>query len=150
MNRRGFTFIELLTIVVIIGSVTAMAIPKSDDLERRATASKILGDVELIRKATFRFFSDSGYFPHEETSAVVPESMKRYLPRGFSFRKKGWTIDYDRWTTKLPSVHVRTGVKIGVSITIPDARLGTTAMNMYGNNPKFSVGSKYVFLIVGL
>jgi prepilin-type N-terminal cleavage/methylation domain-containing protein len=150
MMRRGFTFTELMLTVVIVGCGAALGIPKSDDIERRGSAAEILSDVDAIRKATFRFFSDSGYFPREEIAGIVPEAMAQYLPRGFSFRRKAWIIDYDYWTTKQPSVHLKTGVKVGVTITIPDARLGSTAMSMYGNNPKFRIGSKHTFLIVGL
>jgi prepilin-type N-terminal cleavage/methylation domain-containing protein len=150
VRRSGFTLLELTLTVTILGTATAMAIPKADDLKRRATASQILQDVEFIKTGTYRFYSDSGYFPKEVASGIIPDNLSAYLPRSFSFTKKDWTIDFQNWTNKTASVHVKTGIQIGVSITTTDPRLGATVMDMYGNNPKFAVGSKYTFLIVGL
>ena len=149
MRRRGFTLSELALTVAIAGTVTAMAIPKTDDLKRRTTASRILEDVNIVKNATYRFFSDSGYFPKDAASGTVPENLNRYLPLNYSFTRKDWTIDFQTWSRKAPSVHMKTAVQIAVSITTRDARLGATAMHLYGNNPKFAVGSKYTFLIVG-
>ena len=141
---------ELALTVAIAGTVAAMAIPKTDDLKRRTTAARILEDVEIVKNATYKFYSDSGYFPKDAASATVPDNLDRYLPRNFSFSRKDWTIDFQKWTRKAPSVHVKTAIQIGVSITTKDARLGATVMDLYGNHPKFAVGSKYTFLIVGL
>jgi prepilin-type N-terminal cleavage/methylation domain-containing protein len=150
MRRPGFTLIELVSAMAIIGAVTAMAIPKLDDLERRTTASEILQDVDIVKNGTYRFYSDSGYFPRETASGTIPDNLSQYLPPRFSFSRKGRTIDFQNWNSRTPSIYVKTGIQIGVSITMTDPKLGATVMDMYGNNPKFMVGSRYTFLIVGL
>jgi len=149
MRKRGFTLIELASTMAIIGTVTAMAIPKLGDLKRRATASEILQDVDVVKNGTYRFYSDSGFFPREAASGTIPDNLSRYLPEKFSFGGKGRAIDFQNWNIKATSIYVQAGIHIGVSITITDPRLGATVMEMYGNNPKFMVGSRYTFLIVG-
>lgn len=150
MKRPGFTFTELLLTVAILGSAATMAVPMRGDLRRREVAAQILADVESLRSGIFRFYSDSGYFPKEAPAGEVPETLSQYLPPRYSFRRTGWTIDYQVWTSKTPSVHVKTGKQIGATVTIPDPKLGATAFEMYGNNPKFMIGSKYTFMLVGL
>lgn len=150
MKQPGLTLIELVCAVAIIGAATAIAVPKMEDLERRAAASQILQDVDLVKSGTYRFYSDSGYFPREATVGTIPENLSQYLPVKFSFSRKDRTIDFQHWTNKVSSMHVKTRIQIGVSITITDPKLGATVMDMYGNNPKFTVGSRYTFLIVGL
>lgn len=150
MTRRGFTFTELVLTVAIIGTVMAISVPKAADVKRRAAAARVLSDVEAVKNGTYQFYSDSGYFPREAGAGVIPTNMRQYLPVTFSFTNKDWTIDYQHWTSTTPSKYVKTGIQIGVSITLTDPHVGAAAMEMYGNNPKFTVGSKYTFLIVGL
>ena len=150
MNRRGVTFPELLMIATMFGCVVALSGPKRADLKRRAVAAQVVADVDAVKKATVRFYADSGYFPRETPGGTIPQNLDRYLPQGFAFTKNGWTLDYDRWSRKSPSVHIKTPTQIGVSVTIVDAKVGVAAMAAYGNQSKFSFGNKYTFMIVGL
>lgn len=151
MTRRlGFTLQELLLGLVIVGTLSAIAVPKFADIRRRAQASEILVDVESVRSATYGFYSDSGYFPTEAGGGNIPANLPQYLPKNFVFKKQDWQIDYENWTLKYTPVYTKSKTVIGVTITPSDAKVGTAAFTMYGDSPKFIVGDKITFIVVGM
>lgn len=149
-GRRGFTLVELLMAMTIVGLLSAIAVPKFRHVKRRATATQILGDFDVVRVAALSFYVDSGYFPAEVGSGATPKNLKKYLPTNFKFKKAQWTLDYENWELKAQPRFTKTGVLVGVSITTRDAALGQTAMQLLGNAPTFTVGKKYTFLIAGM
>jgi len=149
MNKRqGFTFIELLMVVTIIGLLAAIAIPKYRSVKRRAQASQIVGDVDVLRVASMSFYADSAYFPDETAPGQVPTGLAKYLPHGFTFTRQDWTLDYESWNGR--SVSLNSPALIGVSFTTNDAALGETVLNLLNNSATFSAGNKYTVVISGL
>jgi prepilin-type N-terminal cleavage/methylation domain-containing protein len=148
-RRSGFTLVELLIAVTICGVLAAIAVPKYGDLKRRATATQILGDFDVMRAAALTFYVDSGYFPLEAGSGRMPPNFTPYLPTNFKMKKPEWTLDYENWGSKTSSKYTKTGIVIGVSVTTSDKALGQTAMKLVGNAPSFTMGSKFTFLISG-
>ena len=146
----GFTFTELLTVVSIVGILAAVALPKFRDVQRRARATQLLADFDILRHAALSFYVDSGYFPPEAGSAAMPRNLRRYLPDGFRMAKSHWTMDYENWELQQRPRFARTGVAIGVSFTTgSDTELGATAMRLAGNRAGYTLGQKYTFLIAG-
>jgi prepilin-type N-terminal cleavage/methylation domain-containing protein len=146
MRRPGFTIIELLMTMTVVGLLSAVAVPKFTEMKRRATATQLLGDFGVMRHAAMTFYVDSGYFPRETPTAALPANLDTYLPAGFSMTKDGWTMDYENWTLT-SGMRTSTGVAIGISFVVPDEKLGLTAMRLVGNVPAYTVGSKYTFII---
>lgn len=149
-RRNGFTVIELLMVVSIIGTLASVALPKFRDVQRRARATQLLADFDVFRHATLSFFADSGYFPPEAGSAALPRNLRRYLPDGFRMAKPHWTMDYENWELQKRARFTKTGIAVGISFTTTvDKQLGATAMRLAGNRPGFTVGKKYTFFISG-
>lgn len=148
-RRAGFTLVELLIAVTICGVLAGIAVPKYRDVKRKASATQIFGDFDVMRVAAMSFYADSGYFPPETGKGGMPPNLKNYLPNNFKMKKQQWTLDYENWSLKTQSKYTKTGVVIGLSVTTPDKALGQTAMKLIGNAPSFTMGSKYTFLISG-
>ena len=50
-NKRGFTLIELVIVIVILGILSAVAIPKYVDMQTEAREAAIKGSLGNIRSA---------------------------------------------------------------------------------------------------
>src|SRR4029079_3555898 len=59
MNRKGFTLIELLIVVVIIGILSATAIPKFANTKQKAIVASMKSDLRNLVTAQEAFFSDN-------------------------------------------------------------------------------------------
>ncbi|HJQ20124.1 MAG TPA: prepilin-type N-terminal cleavage/methylation domain-containing protein [Gemmatimonadaceae bacterium] len=147
-RRAGFTFIELLMVVTIIGLLASIAIPKYRTVKRRALATQIVGDVDVLRVASMSFYADSSYFPDDAPAGQVPSGLAPYLPHGFSMRRPGWVLDYDSWSAQ--STSLTSPALIAISFETPDDALGQTAISLLDNAASFSSGAKYSVMIAGL
>lgn len=59
MIRKGFTLVELLIVIVVIGILSAMMIFSSTEAVSSAKAAKIIGDMTNLRKATMSWYVDN-------------------------------------------------------------------------------------------
>ncbi len=85
MNRgsRGFTLIELMVVVVIIGLVGALAVPVYEDTLRKAHRAAIVADCQQLYDALLAYYTDEGSFPSDaefDLETLGPLSTEGYLP----------------------------------------------------------------------
>ena len=61
-QRRGFTLIELMLVVVIIGILAAIAIPKFANTKQKAIVASMKSDLRNLVTAQEAFFSDNANY----------------------------------------------------------------------------------------
>src|SRR6201982_2230668 len=71
MNRKGFTLIELMIVVVIIGILAGIAIPKFANTKEKAYIASMKTDLRNLVTAEEAYFADSIAYT-EQTDCNTP------------------------------------------------------------------------------
>lgn len=81
MNKKGFTLIELMIVVAIIGILAAVAVPKFADLINKSKEGATKGALSAVRGALQVYYSDNeGVYPTSLTSGDFTPKYMNELP----------------------------------------------------------------------
>lgn len=69
MKQRGFTIVELLIVIVIIGILASITIVAYNGIQGRARDSARVSDINAIRKALEVYKSFNGEYPDENSAS---------------------------------------------------------------------------------
>ena len=73
-NRRGFTLIELMIVVAIIGILAAIAVPLYQNIQSRARTAKSQADTRTIASALVQYSAHCGDLPGAAGDTCLPAS----------------------------------------------------------------------------
>lgn len=123
-GERGFTATELMIVLTIIGILAAVALPAYFAFVQSTRAAQAVADLQAIRAAVYLYYGDMGQWPREAAAGFVPLGVQHNLPRNFTFRKNGYTLDYDNWIPLHRRGRAPAGIRtaIGVSIVSRDRK----------------------------
>lgn len=62
-GRRAFTLVELVIVVVIIGVIAAIAVPRFSQATASATATFIEASINTVEKAMAHYYAEHGRYP---------------------------------------------------------------------------------------
>ncbi len=149
-GKNGFTAIELLMAVLIIGILANIAIPNFVRARRAANASRVVSDFRSIRGAAIVYRLDTGEFPKDYGAGKMPKELEELLPENFSFDlRPGLDVRYnwENWELKNKAKHPKTGILYGVSVTTKNKALAETIAGIYAGPFMYSLGNNYTFVI---
>jgi len=143
-RRGGFSLIELLVAVSIVGILAGLAIPNMRNVTFRARATAVYGDLNTIRQATLDYNADLNSWPPNEVSGTIPAGLVTFLPEGFSFQGDGYELDFENITLPfgLPGDPNVTRM-VGAAVTAPDAALSNAIAEVLGGAIISSVGNTH-------
>jgi len=91
-NRKGFTLIELMIVVAIIGILAAIAIPAYLDYTKKAKLSEIVHQFDAIATAASEYHSDYGKFPETLSVTDIAKVHSKFV--------SSWTVGNTDANTK--------------------------------------------------
>lgn len=85
-NNRGFTLIEIMVVVVILGILAAFVVPKLLNRPDEARMTKAATDIKGIEQALGLFKLDNGFYPTTEQGlqALVSKSAIGRIPAKYA------------------------------------------------------------------
>ncbi|RYF29662.1 MAG: prepilin-type N-terminal cleavage/methylation domain-containing protein [Chloroflexi bacterium] len=63
-TRSGFTIVELLIVIVVIGILAAITIVAFNGIQQRGRDSQRVSDINVIKKSLELFHAQNGYYPN--------------------------------------------------------------------------------------
>lgn len=143
-RRRGFTVIEMLIVIIVIGTLALLSILRYRDLRNHAVASGVATELNGIRLAAYNHWADHESFPADEDPGVVPPALEPYLTAGFEFARPQHVFDWEHFSDS------DGGITVGVVVTSNDDQLmAILARRQTGGLPYFVVGNTLTYVIVG-
>ena len=92
-SQKGFTLIELIIVVTIIGVLAGIAIMNVRFAQRKAREAALMDNLATMRKAIDNFYADKQRFP-ADLNELVPNYM-RAVPKDPITRQVDWEIIMD-------------------------------------------------------
>jgi len=144
--KRGFTLVELLIVMVVMGILASLALIKTNDLRNAAIATQVSQEMRAVQIAAFNYYAEKEAWPAEAGPGQVPTGLSPLLPGQLagSFDRVQYVLDYDNVGSGNTQI-------ISISATTTDTRLMAKLVAYLGNKaPIFVVlGNRVTYLISG-
>jgi type IV pilus assembly protein PilA len=112
--QKGFTLIELMIVVAIIGILAAIAIPAYSDYTERAKVSELVTLASACKASVTEFYQAEGTFPNSNEAAgctsTVTEKISGIVVTGTA---TAGTITVTSALTKADGTYVLVGTPVG-------------------------------------
>ncbi|MBT8042577.1 MAG: type II secretion system GspH family protein [Pontiella sp.] len=98
--KRGFTLVEIMIVVALIGLLASIAVPTMLNASRTSRSKAIAKEIQTAGDAFIQYsFDHAGEYPADKTPAQMPSGMAPYLSK-FPWTEEtivggNWDWDYN-------------------------------------------------------
>jgi prepilin-type N-terminal cleavage/methylation domain-containing protein len=118
--RSGYTLVEIMVVVVIIGLLAALAIPAFQRSQRASQNARAINDFRIFVQSFEVYNTQHGSWPADSGGGVVPTGMSG------DFKEDAWTLPVNtlggRWNWDQGRAWATAAVSV-TNFTVSDAQL---------------------------
>jgi general secretion pathway protein G len=94
-RESGFTLLELIIVLTVIGILATIAVPAFKDVPRRAQEAALRTNLRTMCDAIDQYHADKGKYP-PSLEALVEDHYLRFLPLDpFTKSADTWQVEYE-------------------------------------------------------
>lgn len=109
-DSRGFTLVEIMVVVVIVGLLAALAIPAFQRVQRASQNARAVSDFRVFAQAFEIYNTQNGGWPPNAGAGAVPTGMNK------DFKEDTWkaaaTVIGGRWNWDVDRAEFKAGISI--------------------------------------
>ncbi|MAG75830.1 MAG: type II secretion system major pseudopilin GspG [Thalassotalea sp.] len=127
MRQSGFTLLEVMVVIVILGILASMVVPNLMGSQEQANIKKAVFDVTTLETSLSRYKMDNYNYPTTEQGleALVTETDIEPLPRRFPDEGYIKRLPNDPWGNEYQLLNPGENGKIDIFSMGPDGEAGT-------------------------
>jgi general secretion pathway protein G len=140
-GKSGFTLIELMIVVAIIGILAAIAIPKFAELIRKSNEGATKGNLGAIRSSLSIYYGDmEGQYPNTPDSLTINGKYMSSIPKA---KTPSYHADANTMTLNSGTSAITDAAGWAYNNGAKDANFGTVWVNCTHTDSKGTVWSTY-------
>lgn len=79
-NNKGFTLLELLAVIALIGILAGLIVPRIASSQSDAKSKTVEANVQMLQSAVERYYFDNGKYPNDSITDWIGELYnKNYI-----------------------------------------------------------------------
>lgn len=78
-DKSGFTLVEIMVVVVIIGLLAAIAIPAFARARESSQNSRLASDLRVYSGLVDTFALENGIYPEDSSTGDIPSGLEEYI-----------------------------------------------------------------------
>lgn len=94
-EQRGFTLLELLVVMTIIGILAAIAVPALRDSPQRAREATLKEDLFSMRSVIDAYHGDKGSYPPDLQTLVTERYLRKVPVDPMTKLASTWVVSYE-------------------------------------------------------
>ncbi len=125
-NQRGFTLVEIMIVVTIIGILVTLALPAFERIQLRTRGTAFLNDGRVFSEAFIRYAQENGEFPRNQRGREnFPPAMEGYIKEEVWTRTTplGGNYSWDDYRGSARSGHQGSIMVLRSNMTMREMRL---------------------------